>query len=124
MSANRFLAAVVMIGLSWLSGCAHVAPSDRAVVRLQRYLGTPRELVPSIRDAMLAGHVIKGMDAEQVSVVLGHPVRSTRFSRGGDVIDVWLFPGHRFHQERLYGDRSTLYRLVLINGILAVVEPL
>ncbi len=124
MTANRFVAALGLVGLSWLGGCAHVPPSGRAAVRLERYFSEPRELVPSLREAMLKGHIVEGMDAEQVRVVLGAPMRSTRFSRAGDVIDIWLFPGHRLHQERLHADGSTLYRLVLINGVLAVVEPL
>jgi len=115
---------VVVVSLFWLSGCVHVPPSGRAAVRLERYFSTPHELRPSIRDAMLKGHVIEGMDAEQVHVVLGDPIRKTRFGRDGDVVDVWLFPGHRFHQERLHGSASSLYRLVLVNGVLAVVEPL
>ena len=124
MTVKRFVAALGVVGLSWLGGCVHVPPSGRAAVRLERYFSERRELIPSLRDAMLKGHVIEGMDAEQVRVVLGDPTRSTRFSRAGDVIDVWLFPGHRFHQEQLHGNASTLYRLVLINGVLAVVEPL
>ena len=114
----------VMVGLLSLGGCAHVPPSGRAAVRLERYFSTPRELRPSIRDAMLKGHVVEGMDAEQVRVVLGDPIRATRFARDTDTVDVWLYPGYRFHQERFHGSDSTLYRLVLVNGILAVVEPL
>lgn len=112
------------IGFLWVAGCAHVPPSGRSAVRLERYFSAPRELRPSVRDAMLKGHVIEGMDAEQVQVVLGDATRKTRFSRDGDVVDVWLFPGYRFHQERLHGSASSLYRLVLINGVLVVVEPL
>jgi hypothetical protein len=121
MPAKLFVAAVSVF---WLGGCVHVPPSGRAAVRLERYFSTPHELRPSIRDAMLKGHVVEGMDAEQVRVVLGDPVRSTRFGHGGDVIDVWLFRGYRFHQERFPGKGSTLYRLVLVNGVLAIVEPL
>jgi hypothetical protein len=121
MPAKLFLAAASLL---WLGGCVHVPPSGRATVRLERYFSTPHELRPSIRDAMLKEHVVEGMDAEQVYVVLGAPLRNTRFSRGGNVIDIWLFPGHLFHQERLHGKGSTLYRLVLVNGVLAVVEPL
>jgi hypothetical protein len=91
---------------------------------LEQYFSQRRELLPSIRDAMIKGHVVAGMNAEQVRVVLGDPTRRTRFNRGGDAFDVWLFPGHRFHQEKLHGEGSTLYRLVLINGVLAIVEPL
>jgi len=115
---------VATVGLLSLGGCVHVPPSGRATFRLERYFSTPRELRPSIRDAMLRGHVVKGMDAEQVRAVLGDPTRNTRFNRATDVIDVWLFPGYRFHQERMHGSGSTLYRLVLINGVLVLVEPL
>ena len=123
MSAKLF-ALMGLVGVSWLGGCVHVPPSGRAVVRLEQYFSERRELLPSVRDAMLKGHVVAGMDAEQVRVVLGTPTRRTRFRRAGDTVDVWLFPGHRFHQEKLHAEGSTLYRLVLVNGVLVVVEPL
>ena len=72
---------------------------------------------------MLKGHVVEGMDAEQVRVVLGDPIRTSRFLRGGDVIDMWLFPGHRLHQGQMHGNGTTLYRVVLIDGVLVAVEP-
>ena len=123
MSAKLF-AMMGFVGVSWLGGCVHVPPSGRAAVRLEQYLSECRELLPSVRDAMVKGHVVAGMDAEQVRVVLGAPTRTTRFKRDGDTVDVWLFPGYRFHQEKLHGDGSTLYRVVLINGVLTLVEPL
>lgn len=112
------------VTLLFVGRCAHVPPSGRAAVRLDRYFSIPREVQASVRDAMLRGHVVEGMDAEQVRVVLGEPTRSSRFLRGGAVIDVWLFPGHRFHQGQTHGNGTTLYRLVLIDGFLVAVEPI
>lgn len=38
--------------------------------------------------------------------------------------EVWLYPGHKVHQDQLRGDRADLFRLVFRDGVLIVVEPL
>ena len=46
-----------------------------------------------IRAAMEAGHVVVGMDTKQVWIVLGEPVRKTRFAQ--TATDVWIYRGGR-----------------------------
>jgi hypothetical protein len=106
-----------------VTACAHLPPSAHASFRKARYFAEPRELTPSITDAIRRGHVIPGMYREQVWVVLGDAVRKTTF-RSDRLIEIWLYRGHKLHQGQLHGDRADLFRLVFRDGILIVVEPL
>lgn len=108
---------------STLSACAHVPPSGRASFRLNQYFATHGEILPSIRKAMQDGHVLIGMDAEQVRAVLGTPARRTTFAtkRG---FEVWIYQGYRLHQDQVHGDKAWLFRLVLIDGVLTIIEPI
>lgn len=103
------------------AGCAHFSPRDFAGVRIANYFAAHRELAPSIVDAIERGHVIVGMDYDQVQVVVGEPLRKKAFA-GSVAIDVWLYPGYRFHQDRWHG--GSLYRIVFIAGRVALVEPI
>lgn len=114
--AGALLAAMV-------TACAHLPPSAYASVRKARYFAEPRELTPSIMEAIHRGHVIPGMDRDQVWVVLGDAVRETTF-KSDRLIEIWLYPGHRLHQDQLRGDRADLFRLVFRDSILILVEPL
>ncbi len=65
------------------------------------------------------------MDREQVRVVLGEAIRASAFRRtDGSLAEVWIYPANRLFQDQLNGHGSTLFRLVLVDGVLAVVEPL
>lgn len=70
---------------------------------------------------MRRGHVVIGMDEEQVLAVLGEPVRRTRH-HGTDTPEVWIYPGHKIHQG--FAHSATLYRLVFLDGRLRVLEPI
>ncbi len=63
------------------------------------------------------------MDEEQVRVVLGEPVRRTRFTRRR-TIEVWIYPGYTLHQDQMRGHGAQLFRLVFIEGALAIIEPI
>ena len=119
---------IIVVAIATLLGgvmmaCAHVPPSAHASVRQERYFGEPRELTPSIADAIRRGHVIPGMNQDQVWVVLGDPVRKTTF-QSDRLIELWLYPGYKLHQDQLRADRADLFRLVFRDGILILVEPL
>lgn len=114
---------VALIGLSAAAGCAHVPRSEFASARLADYYATPRELAPAVARAIELGHVVEGMDREQVWVVFGEPIRKTRFS-GPGAPEVWLYPGYRFHQDALRGHGVTLFRVVFIDGRVALIEIL
>jgi len=72
---------------------------------------------------MAMGHVAAGMDPEQVIVVLGRPIE--RVSYGGTPpVEVWLYPGHRLHQDHHRSGGATLFRAVFRDGRLAFIEPI
>ena len=111
-----------LIGLSAAAGCAHVPRSGYASARLVDY-ATPRELTPAVARAIELGHVVEGMDREQVWVVFGEPIRKTRFS-GTGAPEVWIYPGHKLHQDPVRSHGVTLFRVVFIDGRVALVEML
>lgn len=104
-------------------GCTHLPPSAYARAREAQYFSEYREVLPSIRSALERGHVILGMDREQVWTVLGEPVRRTTFTRER-TIEIWLYRGHKLHQDQLRADRAELFRAVFRDGILVLLEPL
>ena len=76
-----------------------------------------------LADAIVRGHVIAGMDQEQVKVVLGEPVRRSRFERQPPV-DVWISQWYKLHQDHMRAGSTPLFRLVFVGGRLTVVEPI
>lgn len=116
---TKALRPIVLIVLS--AGCVYVPLRGRAIVREREYFETHREVPPAIARAIEQGHVILGMDREQVVVVLGEPLRRTDHG-GAPSIEVWLYQGFRFHQDLSHG--ASLYRLVFRAGLLALIEPL
>ena len=113
----------VLIGLSAAAGCAHLPRSAYASARLMDYYAMPRELSPAVARAIQLGHVLEGMDREQVWVVFGEPLRKTRYS-GPGAPEVWIYPGHKFHQDPVRGHGVTLFRVVFVDGHVALVETL
>jgi hypothetical protein len=102
-------------------GCVHVPLRARQDFRRQQFFATHREVSPAVTEAVNTGHVIIGMDQEEVWVVVGDPIRKTIF-RGGTV-EVRFYPAVRFHQgPRTRG--ADLFRLVFVNGRLTVIEPM
>ena len=112
-----------LLGLSAVSGCANLPHSAHASARVADYYETPRELTPAVERAIELGHVVEGMDREQVWVVFGEPIRKTRYSSPG-APEVWIYPGHKFHQDPVRGHGVTLFRVVFIDGRVALVETL
>ena len=116
--------AVVVLSASILAtACASVPPSGRQRWRVEQYLSTHGELTPSMRKAIEDGHVIVGMDRDQVRAVLGGPVKATEFHRERHV-QIWIYPGYRLHQDQLRADKAWLFRLVLVDGVLTIIEPI
>ena len=112
-----------LIGLSAAAGCAHLPRSAYASARLADYYATPRELTPAIAQAIESGHAVEGMDREQVWVVFGEPISKTRYSSPG-APEVWIYPGYKFHQDPVRGHGVTLFRVVFVDGRVALVETL
>ena len=123
-AALRFsLVALLFVLLVPSAGCAHLPPSAFASVRKARFFSEKRELPPSIRIAIEQGHVVPGMDREQVWTVLGEPVQRRTFTHD-PVIEIWLYQGHKLHQDQVRADRAGLFRAVFRDGILVILEPL
>lgn len=116
-------AAITALCLGSMIGCAHLPRERHASVRIGEYLAAHRELPPVISEAMETGHVVLGMDEPQVRVVLGDPARRTAFGTA-PVVDVWLYPGYRLHQDPMRSHGVQLFRLVFIDGRLALIEPM
>ena len=106
-----------------LSACVTVPPSQRAVPRREAYLRTHGELPPTIAEAIATGHLVVGMNREQVIAVAGQPVMSKSFNRDGRLTEVLIYPAHRLHQGHLRSDGGSLFRVVLVNGTVTVLEP-
>ena len=123
MSVGCASAAVLLATSVFISACVHVPLSARASFRIDQYLSTHPELPPSILKAIQDGHVIAGMDREQVRAVLGTPLKTSVFRRDRNV-EVWLYPGHRLHQDQPRGDKAWAFRLVLVDGVLTIIEPI
>lgn len=95
LSVPRF--SVVTLLLLSVIACVHVPPRGRQQYRRDQYFATQRELSPAIANAIETGHVVAGMDREQVWVVVGDPVKKSLFP--GAHTEVWLYPSARFHQD-------------------------
>jgi hypothetical protein len=118
---------IALVGIGTMSslsaaGCAHVPLSARANFRRAEYFATHPELPSSIAAAIEVGHVIRGMDQEQVRVVLGEPVHKKSF-KGEPPVEVWLYRGHRLHQDPLRMHGVQLFRIVFLDGRAVVLDP-
>lgn len=120
LGARAILLAMASIAAG---GCATLRRDDHFTVRYADYLEQRLEVSPAVAEAMAAGHVIAGMDQEQVRVVLGRPVECRSYG-GTPAVEVWLYPGHRLHQDHHRSGAATLFRLVFRDGRLAMLEPI
>lgn len=103
--------------------CVSLRRDDQFSVRYAEYLERRPEMSAEVAEAMAMGHVAAGMDLEQVVVVLGRPIE--RALHGGTPpVEVWLYPGHRLHQDHHRSGSATLFRAVFRDGRLAFIEPI
>lgn len=105
-------------------GCAHLPLRAHADFRRSEYFATNPELTPTIANAIVTGHVVQGMNREQVRVVLGDAVRKSEFKTPKAVIEVWLYPSVRVHQDPVHSHGASSFRLVFMDGILRIIEPI
>ena len=119
---NRSSFGVLAALLLTVAACAHVPLRGRQQYRRDQYFASQRELAPTIAYAIQTGHVVPGMDREQVWVVLGDPVRKSLFE--AKWVEVWLYPSERFHQDPVHSHGASSFRLVFIGGILRIIEPI
>lgn len=120
LAGVRFVVATLL--LFSVTACVSVPLRGRQQYRREQYLASQREVSPRIAQAIESGHVVPGMDREQVWVVLGDPVRKALFSAGK--VEVWLYPSGRFHQDPVHSHGASSFRLVFIDGLLQLIEPI
>lgn len=120
---RRRAAATIGLAVVAFAACVHVPRQERASVRIAEYLETHRELPGAIADAIDRGHVIVGMDPEQVVVVLGQPL-SRRDYGGTPPVETWMYPGHKFHKDHHRSGSATLFRVVFVDAKVTLIEPL
>lgn len=113
---------ILIAAIASLPACASVPLRQRAAFREQQYLADHRELSAEIRKAIRDGHVIVGMDREQVWTVLGNPDHKQAFSSGRS--ESWLYPARRLHQDQLHSHGAASFRLVFIDDRLVLIEPI
>jgi hypothetical protein len=117
------VAAQIVVIAAALCGCMNLPRSAFASVRQAEYFASHDELSPQIRTAIENGHVVVGMDREQVIVVLGQPTRRAWFKHD-DQAEAWLYLGHKLHQDTLHSPRAGLVRIIFLEGRVALIEPL
>ena len=113
--------AAVILCCAVSAACASLAPVERASDRRTRVLQTAGELPPKTAQAIRDGHVIAGMTTAQVRASLGSPDFQKVFSGAHSTI-VWLYRGHRLHQDQLHVDAKAVFRIVFIDDRVALVE--
>jgi outer membrane protein assembly factor BamE (lipoprotein component of BamABCDE complex) len=119
---RRFGGIVMTVLLCTSASCASIPPSARAQYRRDQYFSKPQEMSSEIANAMRNGHVVPGMTMEQVWVVVGDPVLKSAFPTAS--AEVWLYPSVRFHQDHLHGHGATSFRLVFVDGVLRIIDPI
>ena len=105
-----------------MTACTYVPLRGRQDYRREQYFASHRELIPTIASAIGSGHLVVGMDREQVWVVAGDPVRKSIFP--ASKTEVWLYPSVRFHQDPGHSHGASSFRLVFVDGVLRVIEPI
>lgn len=120
LSGFRFTVVILLV-LS-VTACVYMPLRGRQQYRREQYFASHRELSPTISNAIETGHVVPGMDREQVWVVVGDPVRKSLFP--ASKVEVWLYPSVRFHQDPAHSHGASSFRLVFIDGILRIIEPI
>lgn len=104
-----------------MTACVYVPLRGRAQYRREQYFATHTEVPTAIAQAIATGHVIPGMNQEQVWVVVGDPLRKNLFPARH--AEVWLYSSVRFHQDPAHSHGAASFRLVFVDGILRFIEP-
>ena len=114
---------VVAIVCGASAACTALSHVERASDRRTQFLQNAGELPPKIILAIRDGHVIAGMTTAQVRASVGPPDFQRAFS-GAHVTTIWLYRGHRLHQEQLHVDSKAVFRIVFIDDRVSIVEGL
>jgi outer membrane protein assembly factor BamE (lipoprotein component of BamABCDE complex) len=109
------LPVATLLSLSLTVGCAEAGERATSQQRLRDYLGAHRDTTGAVAEAIRLGHVVPGMDREQVTAALGEPIRVIRSSSQGGV-EHWLYRMETLHQEQLRGRGWSFVRITFLDG--------
>ena len=116
------LRVATLLSLSLTIGCAEAGERATSQQRLRDYLGAHRDTTEAVAEAIRLGHVVPGMEREQVTAALGEPIRVIRSSsRGG--VEHWLYRMETLHQERLRGRGWSFARVTFLDDRVLLVDP-
>src|SRR4029450_10774825 len=101
MPLKVLVAAQIFVVAAVLWGCVNLPRSAFVSFREAEYFASHDELPPRIRTAIEDGHVLVGMDREQVIVVLGQPIRRA-MSKHHDNAEAWIYLGYKLHPDPLH----------------------
>lgn len=122
---HRLTAVAVAVRVAALvigaSACAPLPRLASISVRQADYFAAKPELSSRVARAMEDGHVLLDRDTTQVWVVLGDPVRKTKFDRAA--VQVWLYRAASLHQDH-YKLGPGMVRLTFLKNRLVVIEPM
>lgn len=123
LAAFRVTAAAAGVLIVLLGArCAHVVTRPTAREREAAYFaahpGAPADIAAAIR----LGHVLPGMDREQVRVVLGKPFRVKKLRSVADG-EQWLYGAERLHQDHFRSQGASFYRITFIDGRVTSIDP-
>jgi hypothetical protein len=83
---------------------------------------THRDTAASVAEAIRLGHVVPGMDREQVTAALGKPIRIVQKSNQSGKED-WLYRMEALHQEELRGRGWSFVRITFLDGRVVALDP-
>ena len=95
------------VGLAWSvialvaagsPGCAPITAENSVTARLDEYFREHREVSPEVAAAMQRGHIAAGMNQQQVTAVLGKPLRAVRHA-----VQPWLQRGEIVRPMSMFG---------------------
>lgn len=121
-SSSRTRTILCVLGFLTICGCTSVPRRRFISARQADYFASHREVSPAVAQAVESGHLLIGMDAEQVWVVLGDPAQKRRFPDSG--LEVWIYGPGRLHQDQLHSHGNESFRVVFIKNRLVLIETL
>lgn len=120
----REFALLVLLFSSLLEArCTSVPPRPSFRQRAAAYFAVHRDVPPDVIEAIKLGHVLPGMDRDQVWVVLGEPLQR-KPSRASSRIEQWLYPAYRIHQDHFRSQAAFLFKITFIDGRVTGIDPL
>lgn len=115
------LRVAILLSVSLTVGPAEAGERGTSQQQLRDYLSAHRDTTEAVAEAIHLGHVVPGMDREQVTAALGEPIRVMRSSRNG--VEHWLYRMETLHQEQLRGRGWSLVRITFMDGRVLLVDP-